>query len=290
MTAERLDVEALRRWIGKEEVAAARVDLEVVRRFRATFDLAQDSGAPGGAVPPGIHWCLAPQVEPTATLGPDGHPGRGGFLPPVPLPRRMWAGGTLELERPLCGGDEVHRTSRIEDVAVKEGRSGPLCFVTVTHVLMVDAGTVLRERQDIVYRGADRKSATLPALEAAVSDYASAHPVDAWDRTVDAHPTLLFRYSALTFNGHRIHYDRRYCIEDEGYPGLVVHGPLQATLLLQFASEIGGALPKRFMFRSEVPLFDGAVFHLHAERAGGGLLLRTVNAAGRLAMRAEASW
>ena len=286
--AETLEVQALRRWIGREEVARACVDFELIRRFRATFDLTQNGAAPGGSTPPGLHWCLAPQVKPTGTLGPDGHPARGGFLPPVPLPRRMWAGGTLDIERPLCGGDEVHRTSRVEDVTVKEGRTGPLCFVTVTHVLMVGTETVLRERQDIVYRGADRKPMAEPA--ATSTDNVPARPVVSWERTIDAHPTLLFRYSALTFNGHRIHYDRRYCMEDEGYPGLVVHGPLQATLLLQLASEIGAAVPKRFIFRSEAPLFDGAAIHLHAEPSDGGLLLRTADAAGRLAMRAEASW
>ena len=291
MTAQGLDVSALRQWIGKEEVVGARVNFELMRRFRATFDLTQESDQPGDEAPPGIHWCLAPQVAPTAELSPDGHPARGGFLPPVPLPRRMWAGGTLEIGRPLRGGDEVHRTSRIEDVTLKKGRTGQLCFVTVMHALTAGAETVLRERQDLVYRATGQGAPWLSSTPApATPDNVSAEPADLWHRAVDAHPTLLFRYSALTFNGHRIHYDRRYCLEEEGYPGLVVHGPLQATLLLQFATQIGGAWPKRFSFRSEAPLFDGVAFALHAERTAGGLRLSTADAAGRQAMRAEASW
>ncbi len=282
------DIDAHRTWIGRTEETGVRINFELMRRFRATFDLTQDNDEPGGLAPPGIHWCLAPPATPTSTLGSDGHPARGGFLPPIDLPRRMWAGGQLECNRPLQGGDEFIRTSRIEDVTAKNGRSGPLCFVVVSHVLTAGSEVVLRERQDIVYRG-------LPLGDAAgapVRDKETVPPL-AWERTkaVDPHPTLLFRYSALTFNGHRIHYDRRYCLEEEGYPGLVVHGPLQATLLLQFATAIkGGTLPRRFTFRSEAPLFDSEAFQLGANTSEAGLNMCILDGSGRPAMRASASW
>lgn len=281
---EPLDIEAWRKWIGSELHGSDTVTPELVARFRATFDL---TGAdPAGTVaPPGIHWCLAPSAVPTAMLGHDGHPERGGFLPPIPLPRRMWAGGALQLPQPINVGDHVRRRSRIEDIVLKEGRTGPLCFVTVTHQLKVRDVVVVDERQDIVYRGLQPGSTA--ANGRAPPD---ATPDVGRIKAIHADPPLLFRYSALTFNGHRIHYDRRYCLEQEGYPGLVVHGPLQATLLLHFASEMVGIPPKSFAFRSVAPLFDEAVFSLNALDGDAVSELWTADEADRVAMTAEARW
>ncbi len=260
-----------------------------MRRFCATLDLSQDDKELGGAAPPGIHWCLSPEVTPTASLGPDGHPPRGNFLPPITLSRRMWAGGELEISRPLRGGDELLRTSRIENVVSKEGHSGPLCFVTVSHCLTCDSNVVLRETQEIAYRGlANSPADVLPGPRSEAE-----HPERSWEwtKSVEPHPTLLFRYSALTFNGHRIHYDRRYCLDEENYPGLVVHGPLQATLLLLFATEIrGGSVPRRFTFRSRAPLFDDQAFELCAGSSDAGLGMCTRSKSGKVAMQAMALW
>jgi 3-methylfumaryl-CoA hydratase len=275
-----IDIDTLRGWIGRTETTRDAVTCELVARFLATLDAVSVRLEPDDPAPLGIHWCLAPAVAPTSRLGPDGHPARGGFLPPVPLPRRMWAGGELVFERPLRIGETVRRTSRIEDVALKQGRSGPLCFVTMRHDIEADGAVAIRERQDIVYRGMDANPApSAPPPEA-----------ETWRRDVEASPVLLFRYSALTFNGHRIHYDRRYCLETEGYPGLVVHGPLQATLLLHLAAELrDGTTPARFTFRGVAPAFDG-VLKLNASETDAGLRLWTSDADGRRCMEAEAQW
>jgi 3-methylfumaryl-CoA hydratase len=280
------DIEAARGWIGREETAADVVSAELVKRFRNTFDQRTDDSPSSDLAPLGIHWCLAPVSFPTSDLGPDGHPRRGGFLPPIPLPIRMWAAGELVLNHTPRIGDVVQRVSRIEDVRLKRGRTGPLCFVTVRHELRIAGEPALAEKQDIVYRGPDSDTPS-PAAEATIER----HPEPRWRRNVDANPVLLFRYSALTFNGHRIHYDRRYCIEKEGYPGLVVHAPLQASLLLQFAAEIrDGRAPRKFSFRSVAPVFDGAAMSLNAAEAGAQLQLWTAGESGRPAMTALASW
>jgi 3-methylfumaryl-CoA hydratase len=219
-----------------------------------------------------------------AALGPDGHPARGGFLPPVPLPRRMWAGGQLQFQDRLQVGDEVTRTSRITDVTLKSGSTGPLCFVTVEHMIESARGIAIRERQDIVYR---EMAITSPAPYATPA----AAPPGQHRRTHFADPVLLFRYSALTFNGHRIHYDRDYVTKVEGYPGLVFHGPLQAALLIEFAAALrGDAGPKRFDYRCVTPLFDSAVFSLNANNTASGLDVWTANATGVATMKAMASW
>jgi len=275
------DEEHLRHWIGREDRATDIVSRDLVRKFAATFDLNGDF-ADGKAAPRLIHFCLAQPAALTSMLGEDGHPMRGGFLPPVPLPRRMWAGGSLHFLDDLRIGDEVDRLSRIADITVKEGRTGTLCFVTVEHTLGVNGRVALRERQDIVYRGLTVVPAPGKAPAAAPTGPPRKHFVPT--------PAVLFRYSALTFNAHRIHYDRSYATAVEGYPGLVVHGPLQATLLLLFASEIGGRPPARFSFRSHSPLFDGNPFVLHAQEADGMLKLWTAAGGGALAMAAEAGW
>ena len=277
-----LDISYLRHWIGREDIGADIVSEDLARKYHAALDFRGEPPKHGEIVPRLIHFCLAQPIVPTAKLGPDGHPARGGFLPPVPLPRRMWAGDAVTFHGDLRVGDVAKRISRIEDVVLKEGRTGTLCFVTVQHRVEANGTLVLEERQNVVYRGIDTAAGSAkvpPAAEQGVHQ-----------RAMKAEPPLLFRYSALTFNGHRIHYDRRYATEVEGYPGLIVHGPLQAALLYYYASELRGAPPKRFGFRGLSPLFDDDAFALHASEQGDILKLWTARQNGPLCMSAEAQW
>lgn len=283
MTQEALDLETLKSWIGREETAQDVVEPRLARSFEATLDRPTQQFEAGEEAPLAIHWCLAPAIVPTSETGSDGHPARGGFLPPVPLPRRMWAGGQIRQHDPLRIGDTVNRLSRIEDVEVKEGRSGTLCFVTVHHEVTTERGVSIEERQDIVYRG-EASAASKPA-----SAPAGPQPAD-HTRKMTAGPVLLFRYSALTFNGHRIHYDADYCRDVEGYPGLVVHGPLQATLLLRFAQEIAGVMPASFSYRGLSPLFGGEELTLKANEADDGMELWIEKAGGNVTMKAEVNF
>jgi 3-methylfumaryl-CoA hydratase len=272
-----LDAAALRGWIGRTETARDVVAKRLAEELRATLNADATSSEP----PLAIHWCLAPPAAPTASLGPDGHPARGGFLPPVPLPRRMWAGSALTFHDRLRIGDAVERRSRIADVTIKQGRTGRLCFVTVEHEFTTDRGLAITERQEIVYRGLQSAQPVPSRAEV---------PEAGWTRDLTADPVLLFRYSALTFNGHRIHYDRSYVTEVEGYPGLIVHGPLQATLLVDFAASIKGAAPWTFQFRGMQPLFDFERFRLCAREREAGLHLWIEAEDGRQTMDAQASW
>jgi 3-methylfumaryl-CoA hydratase len=282
-----LDVDVLRRWIGRTETARDMVSLRLVRELQATLDENDAETAIGDAAPLAMHWCLAPPVVTTSALGPDGHPARGGFLPPVPLPRRMWAGSTLRLKDRLRVGDAVERCSRIADVSVKDGRTGVLCFVTVDHEISTDRGLAIAERQNIVYRALGPGGGTSTAQSVQLP----APPAEAaWHRDLKANPVLLFRYSALTFNGHRIHYDRSYATDEEGHPGLIVHGPLQATLLLEYAASIRGSAPQGFTFRGLQPLFDFMPFRLCAKETGAALGLWIQNGEGACTMEAEARW
>ena len=275
-----LDLDNLRRWVGHEESRAELVTISLVERFRATFSIPGDTRE-GNAAPSMIHFCLAPPAAPGDGLGHDGHPSRGGFLPPVPLPRRMWAGGSLTFHGDIRVGEPVTRHSRIRDVCVKEGRTGTLCFVTIDHRIDSGGRHVIDERHDIVYRGVDAPGGPKAPEEAPKGKHCI---------TVTPAATLLFRYSALTFNGHRIHYDSPYAREVEGYPGLVVHGPLQATLLAQFAEQLGGRSLAHFDFRSFSPIFDTADFTLNADEEDGGLRLWTASVGGPVAMEAHARW
>jgi 3-methylfumaryl-CoA hydratase len=205
--------------------------------------------ADGDEAPLLSHWLHFWDVRPPTGLGVDGHPAGGDFLPPVPLPRRMWAGGRLRFERPLQIGSTVTRRSTIRSVTEKHGRTGAMIFVTVEHVLTDAKGTLIAEEQDIVYRDAPAPGAT------AVPPRQNSAELADWREEVHADPVLLFRYSALTMNGHRIHYDRDYAVGREGYAGLVVQGPLQATLLAHLAEEHGGPLVW-FSFRGVSPAVD----------------------------------
>lgn len=277
-----IDIDHLRGWIGREDVATDIVSQDLARKYHATMDMPGDAPQTGEPVPRLIHFCLAPATAPTAKLGPDGHAERGGFLPPVPLPRRMWAGGSLTFHGDLKVGDTVTRTSRIADVARKEGHAGALCFVTVEHKLEADGAIVLEERQDIVYREAAAPGTPAKSLPAA--------EVGTYRKPLRATAPLLFRYSALIFIAHRIHYDRPYATEVEGYPGLVVHGPLQAALLCNYATQIKGRPPSRFSFRGLSPLFEHDDFALHAQEEPDGLKLWTARQGGPLCMTAQAHW
>jgi 3-methylfumaryl-CoA hydratase len=281
MTGTDIDIGHLRQWIGREETRAEQLTPAIADRFNATFDR-REACDKGDLAPTLIHLCLAPDVATTSDLATDGHPARGGFLPPVPLPRRMWAGGSFTFLGAIRVGDMVRRRSVIREVALKQGRSGALCFVTVEHRIDCGGKLVITEMQEIVYRESS-PAAAAPAP-------ASAAPAGEHRCCVLADPALLFRYSALTFNGHRIHYDRPYVQGVEGYPGLVVHGPLQATLLAQFAETLHGRRLSRFRFRSLSPLFDTQDFTLNARDEGEAMRLWTSYADGPVAMEAVVEW
>jgi 3-methylfumaryl-CoA hydratase len=283
---DKLDLDHLRQWIGRTEEASDIVTAQLVKGLRATLFL--DIGTPvtGDAAPFTVHWCLAQPVYPMSMLGPDGHPTRGGFLPPVPLPRRMWAGGELEFLEPLRVGDEATRSSRIADVTVKTGSTGTLCFVSVNHEITTSRGVAIRERQDIVYRdvatGGQNAAPAKPAAAPPAAKHRESHISD---------PVLLFRYSALTFNGHRIHYDRDYVTKVEGYPGLIFHGPMQAALLVEFAAKLhGGTAPKKFSYRGVQPLFEGSEFSVNANETTAGLDVWMANSEGVPTMKGTATW
>jgi 3-methylfumaryl-CoA hydratase len=282
---DKIDLDHLRQWIGRSTEASDLVTAQLVKGLRAT--LFQEIGEPktGDAAPFTTHWCLAQPVFPMSELGPDGHPARGGFLPPVPLPRRMWAGGELEFFDALRVGDEAKRTSRISDVAMKTGSTGTLCFVSVIHEVTTSRGLAIRERQDIVYRemsGPSQPAAAKPAAAPPAAQHRESHVSD---------PVLLFRYSALTFNGHRIHYDRDYVTKVEGYPGLIFHGPLQATFIVELAAKLhGGQPPKKLSYRGLQPLFEGSEFSINANNTDAGMELWVANAEGQPTMKGTASW
>ena len=276
-----------RGWIGRSQTRRDTVTAAPLAGLAATLDRDDAEPLPGDEIPPLAHWLYFLPREPQSALGDDGHPRRGGFLPPVPLPRRMWAGGRLAFEQPLRVGDELTRRSEIVSVDAKHGRSGPLVFVTVRHEITGARGLALREEHDIVYREAPRPGTPQPAPQPAPTH---AH----FGRSVVPDDVLLFRYSALTFNGHRIHYDRRWCEQAEGYPGLVVHGPLIATLLLDLLRrEHPAARVRRFRFTAVRPTFDIYRFSVHGRQVAqaegpDGFALWAQDHEGWLTMRAHA--
>ena len=279
-----LDLDHLRQWIGREDHASDTLTVTPVRALSATLDRDDPPPVQGEPIPPAWHWLYFLPLHRQSEIGPDGHPHRGGFLPPVPLPRRMWAGSQLQFLRPLSIGTEVRRNSRILDVTAKEGRAGPLVFVKVRHEVCDANGLAVVDIHDIVYRENPRPGDTAPASQAAPTE-------SQWRRIVRPDDVLLFRYSALTFNGHRIHYDRRYVTEVEGYPGLVVHGPLIATLLLDLLRrELPAARVTHFDFRAVKPTFDTAPFEVcgRVEPDGHTVRLWAQHLDGALAMDATA--
>jgi 3-methylfumaryl-CoA hydratase len=265
----RVDGELLRQWIGRRETREDTVTAASATLLAATLDRGGPALQPGDPLPPLWHWLYFLPVAQMSQVGIDGHPGRGGFLPPVSLPRRMWAASRIAFVSPLRIGETVRRISEVSDVQLKEGKSGSLVFVKLKHALTRrDGVAVIAEEQDIVYREDPRSGAPAAQVQPA--------PTGAvWVRTLRPDPVLLFRYSALTFNGHRIHYDKTYATETEGYPGLVVHGPLIATLLLEhlqknLATHSPVARITGFEFRAVRSAFEGRELTLCARPEADG--------------------
>ena len=279
-----VDIDHLKTWIGKTESTTDVVTPVPVAALSATLDRDDDSPKNGDALPPLWHWLYFLPVVKQSELGPDGHPKRGGFLPPVELPRRMWAGGRLTFHQPLRIGDTIARVSTVAGVTHKAGRSGDLVFVLAKHEISNAAGLAISEEHDIVYRDPPRPGDPAPKPQAAPAE-------QAWLREVQPDDVFLFRYSALIFNAHRIHYDRRYVTGKEGYPGLIVHGPLIATLLLDLLRrKMQKASVASFSFRAIKPLFDLAPFYVCGmlERDGKTVHLWAKDADGWLTMDATA--
>jgi 3-methylfumaryl-CoA hydratase len=279
----------LKDWVGGSEEAADFLWPERSIALARALDRSEDGLEPGAPLPPLRHWLHFWQAAPRARLGRDGHPALGGFLPDVGAlwgsqTRRMWAGSRIGFHRPLPMGGRAHRISTVESAVEKSGRSGRLVFVTVRHEIFDEGGVLaITDRHDIVYREEkpDGQGA-LPPPEPAPADHR-------WEDGFVTDPVLLFRYSALTFNGHRIHYDRDYATKTEGYGGLVVHGPLLATLLADFACSLRPDLRlHQFSFRGRRPVLDGQPFRLRAKEDGDGLSLWIADADDALAMTAEA--
>jgi len=260
-----IDLEAFRSWTGRRREETDHIGAWPVRAMRATLDQPGGEPADGEILPPAWHWLYFLEATPAAAIARDGHARRGDFLPPVPLPRRMWAGGRIEWRAPLRVGDRATRTSEIVAVEPKHGRSGTLVFVTVRHTVATARGAAIVEEHDIVYR-----EAPAPGAATAPTAAPAATGPGAWQRQWSPDAVMLFRYSALTFNGHRIHYDQPYVTGEEGYPGLVVHGPLQATLLLDLAvASLPGRRLARFDYRALSPAFAGTPLQVHGQPDGG---------------------
>jgi 3-methylfumaryl-CoA hydratase len=251
-----------RSWVGRTETVSDTVP------DRLATELVNVIGAPGFApgplaLPPGGQWLLFNSFAHAGQIGTDGHPRRGGFLPPITLRRRMWAGGRVQYHAPIEPGLALTRVSEITAVTVKPGRQGPLAFVTVVHEISAGAVPVLREEQDLVYMRIPAEPSPVPA------DDSPEGPAPDWRTSVLTNEVMLFRYSALTRNSHRIHYDQEYARAEEHYPALVVHGPLTATILQWFAmSCFDGAPLRHFSFRGRSPLFVGRAMEVTATRAG----------------------
>lgn len=274
-------------WVGREEVRTELIGQDAVLRMAATLGVAPPAD---DTLPAGWHWLFFNPVVAADQLGEDGHPARrpgAGILPPVPLERRMWAGSRVEYLAGVPVGAMATRRSLLQRVTFKEGRAGRICFVSVLHQLEVQGRVCIREAQDIVYKAAT----PVPAVPAAASASTPAVPIpDAeWMSTITPDPVLLFRYSALTFNGHRIHYDLPYAREVEGYPSLIVHGPLTATLLQDFAARAAPAQRLQgFDFKATHPLYVDEPMHLRAWQEADQRVLKVFNDHGTLAMQATA--
>ena len=276
-------------WIGREETRADRVDPGQVARWLATSDRAP---AADGTVPQGFHWCLGLPDAPTASLGPDGHPRRdesaASVLPPLPQPRRMWVSSKVEFLAPLSIDQAIERVSRLQAVTEKSGGSGGLVFVDVAHETRSDGEVAVREVQTLVYRDSPPPGSPTAPPEPGEARF----DPSGWAAVREVIPTepLLLCYSALTFNSHRIHYDLPYAQHQEGYRGLVVHGPLTATLLIDLARrKLGDNVLQRFTFRGVSPAICGEALHLVMRTKGGGWELGAFARDGRQVMSANAA-
>lgn len=273
------EVKPFAEWIGRGSESEDIVSDRLLRSYRAILEPLL-APVPEGAAPLGLHWCLSPAIAPMAELGPDGHPAKNRDLPPIPQARRMWAGGSIETLDLLRVGDRVRRVTTIADVVRKTGRSGDLWFVAVDHQYLTARGPAIRERHDIVYREPPK-----PGLAAGAARDGDSERQIGQSWTVEMSPTLLFRYSAITFNGHRIHYDFPYATTVEGCEGLVVHGPLQATLMLNLAVARRGAVPRKFEYRGVSPAIAGHALTVCAAGVGEDEVCWTQGPSGQVHMQ-----
>ena len=284
MKQAKLDADYLGQWIGNRETTGETISVEPLQRMRAMLDYTPKSMTDGEVVPPLWHWAYFINPVRASDLGRDGHATQGEFMPPIPLPRRMWAGSQLKFSAPLRVGEKARRESTIRDLRLKQGRSGKLCFVEIEHAILVGDELKITEIHNVVFRNIKQ-----PGDDKAEPPEA---PDNAqWTRELVPESTLLFRYSALTFNGHRIHYDLDFCRHQEGYPGLVFHGPLTATLLIEMLRQ---QFPDKSLaccdFRAFSPLFGDAPFTLNGRMDGTEAILWAANPQGRLAMKATVSF
>ncbi|MDF3060606.1 MAG: protein dehydratase [Microvirga sp.] len=276
-----MDLDHLKSWIGRTEVRSDLLTPRLAEAFDAMLDEEPRRYESGDEAPLGIHWCLGNPGVRASGLGRDGHPKREGFMPPVPLPRRMWAAGALTFHAPLIVGLNVTRQTTIASLELKKGRSGLLCFLELDHLYMQEGLPCVTERQTLVYRE-DPKLGESPPEPAATGD-----ACERIVQTITPDPVLLFRYSAVTFNGHRIHYDQEYARKVEGYPDLVVHGPLIATLLLRAAAREGrGRRIEHFAFRGLSPSFVGRPLSLATAPVGEKVEAKALSD-GRVSMAAQ---
>lgn len=279
-----LDIEALRSGIGREIVTEDIATAAPVAAMSATLDRSDPPPKAGDPLPPLWHWMYFLDFDKTSSLGPDGLPPESELHPHVPLPRRMWAGARFTFHRPLRVGERLTRRSSLDDVRYKEGRTGPLVFVRIRHEVSGENGLAVVEENESVHRGPETGGAAAPLPQRPPLD-----PV--WRRSVEPSAALLFRYSALTFNPHRIHYDRPYTMEQEGYPGLIVHGPLQATLLMDLLRrERPDAQVENMRFRALAPLFDDGPFAVCGAPTEGGAIVWTERGDGTPTMQADVTF
>jgi 3-methylfumaryl-CoA hydratase len=272
-------------YIGHQDGRTDRIDEHRIANLAALLDTTVEELAPGGELPPLAHWLYFNSWARQSELGNDGHAKRGGFMPPVTLPRRMFAGARIVFHRPLRVDDVAQRVATITSITRKEGASGELVFVTVKHEIADFLGVAIEEEQDIVYRGDAPPGAQ---QQTASKEEPAAAGADAVVERIDPTPVMLFRFSALTDNGHRIHYDWPYVTKTEGYPGLIVHGPLQAMLLVDLVRRNFPGTIGRFSFKARKPLFDTSPFECVGWREGNEIKLMTRDLEGRLAMSAAA--
>ena len=259
----KVDIDHLRKWIGKIDNVTDYVTPIVEQRYRATLNMDIGNPKDGDPVTSGLHWMLGWNLVKNDELGVDSHPALGEFLPPVPLPRRMWAGSEIKVLKPIRVGDKVVKQSTVADIQVKEGRTGLLCFVTAEYNFLVNDEVTINEKHNIVYRDISKSGGG--------SGYSKEIPERAdLSEKIFMHPTILFRYSAIGFVGHRIHYDHPYTVNEENYPGLIVHGPLQATYLLRAAEKLIGKPVKSFTHKVMAPVFADSEYMVGVDKMDNG--------------------
>ena len=259
----KVDIDHLRKWIGKIDNVTDYVTPIVEQRYRATLNMDIGNPKDGEPVTSGLHWMLGWNLVKNDELGVDSHPALGEFLPPVPLPRRMWAGSEIKVLKPIRVGDKVVKQSTVADIQVKDGRTGLLCFVTAEYNFLVNDEVTINENHNIVYRDISKSGGG--------SGYSKDIPEKAdLSEKIFMHPTILFRYSAIGFVGHRIHYDHPYTVNEENYPGLIVHGPLQATYLLRAAEKLMGKPVKSFTHKVMAPVFADSEYMVGVDKMDDG--------------------